>query len=98
MEDKKQKRMIVHVNRLKKFNQREESPTVTNPANQQINMEKNKEEEKQSNTNPATVKWGRGRPRKNVAETNEPTQNNPTHNIPNLQTRNQATQTSNQSR
>ena len=46
MEDKKQKRMIVHVNRLKKFNQREESPTVTSPNNQPINMEKSKEEEK----------------------------------------------------
>ena len=98
MEDKKQKRMIVHVNRLKKFNQREESPTVTSPNNQPIIMEKSKEEDKQTNTNPATVKRGRGRPRKNVAEANEPTQINPTSNIPNLQTRNQATQTRNQSR
>ena len=90
--------MIVHVNRLKKFNQREESPTVTSPNNQPINMGKSKEEDKQTNTNPATVKRGRGRPRKNVAEANEPTQINPTSNIPNLQTRNQATQTRNQSR
>jgi hypothetical protein len=27
--------MVVQVNRLKKFNQREESPTVTSPNNQQ---------------------------------------------------------------
>jgi ribosomal protein L21E len=45
VEDKKQKRTVVHVNRLKKFNQREESPTYTNPNNQQINMENSKEEE-----------------------------------------------------
>jgi CRISPR/Cas system-associated protein Cas5 (RAMP superfamily) len=45
VEDKKQKRTVVHVNRLKKFNRREESPTDTNPNNQQINMENSKEEE-----------------------------------------------------
>ena len=50
MEDKKQKRMIVHVNRLKKFNQREESSTVTSPNNEQINVNKSKEEEKQTIT------------------------------------------------
>jgi hypothetical protein len=29
LEDKKQKRIIVHVNRIKKFNQREDDPTLT---------------------------------------------------------------------
>jgi hypothetical protein len=35
MENKNKKRMVVHVNRLKKFNQREYSPTLTTPNNQQ---------------------------------------------------------------
>ena len=91
--------MVVHVNRLKKFNQREGSSTVTAPANnQQINMENSKKEEKQINSNPPTVKRGRGRPRRNVPEANESTQNYQMRNIQNLQTRNQTTQTRNQSR
>ena len=91
IEDKKQKRTVVQVNRLKKFNQREEGPTETNPNNQQINMENPKQEEKQPNTNPPTVKKGRGRPRKNVRETNESTQKHQMHDIPNRPTRNQTT-------
>jgi ribosomal protein L21E len=98
IEDKKQKRTVVHVNRLKKLNQREEGPTETNPNNQQINMENPKEEEKQPNTNPPTVKRGRGRPRKNVRETNESTEKHQMHDIPNRQTQNQTTQTHNQPR
>jgi ribosomal protein L21E len=98
IDDKKQKRMVVHVNRLKKFNQREEGPIETNPNNQQIDMENPKEEEKQTNNNPPTVKRGRGRPRKNVPETNESTQNYQMRDIPNRQTRNQTTQTRNQPR
>ena len=94
IEDKKQKRTVVHVNRLKKLNQREE----TNPNNQQINMENPKREEKQTNTDPPTVKRGRGRPRKNIRETNESTQKHQIHYIPNRKTRNQTTQTRNQPR
>ncbi len=54
-----------------------------------------KEEEKQTNTNPPTVKRGRGRPRKNLRERNESTQKHQMHDMPNRQTRNQTTQTRN---
>ena len=76
IEDKKQKRMVVHVNRLKKFNQRENSSTLTNPNKQepQENKDTQKAEEIQTNPETTTVKRGRGRPRKNVQLTSETTQ------------------------
>jgi len=69
IEDKNKKRMIVHVNRLKKSNQREESRTVTNTNNlqpQEINTESRETEERHTNQQTTTVRRGRGRPRKNV--------------------------------
>jgi hypothetical protein len=35
LEDKKKKLMVVHVNRLKKFNQRNNNPTLTTPNKKQ---------------------------------------------------------------
>jgi len=105
IEDKKQKRMVVHVNRLKKFNQRENSTTLTNPNKQepQENKDTQKAEEIQTNPETTTVKRGRGRPRKNIQQTSEvpfsePNQNYLIRNSSNRQTRNQTTQTRNQSR
>ena len=105
IEDKKQKRMVVHVNRLKKFNQRENSTTLTNPNKQepQENKDNQKAEEIQTNPETTTVKRGRGRPRKNVQQAtevpfSEPNQNYLIRNSSNRQTRNQTTQTRNQSR
>jgi hypothetical protein len=104
--DKKQKRTVVHVNRLTKFNQREESPTVTNPNIQQpqeINAKSRKTEEKHTNQQTTPVRRGRGRPRKNAPHASEdqlskPAQNHQIHNSLNPRTRNQTTQTPNQSR
>jgi len=105
IEDKKQKRMVVHVNRLKKFNQRENNTTLTNPSKQepQENEDTQKAEEKQTNPETTTVKRGRGRPRKNVQQASkvpfsEPNQNYLIRSSSNRQTRNQTTQTRNQSR
>jgi hypothetical protein len=99
IEDKKQKRMVVHVNRLKKFNRREGNNTVTAPANnQEVEIANSKKEEKKPNTNTPTVKRGQGDPRKNVSDNNESTQNYLMRDIPNRQTRNQTTQTRNQPR
>jgi ribosomal protein L21E len=70
IEDKKQKRMVVHVNRLKKFNQRENSTTLTNPNKQepQENKDTQKAEEIQTNPETTTIKRGRGRPRKMLSK------------------------------
>jgi ribosomal protein L21E len=97
--DKKQKEIVVHVNRLKKFNQREGKDIVTAPANnQEVDIETPKRKEKQPNTNKPTVKRGRGRPQKNVTDTNESTQNYQMRDILDRQTRDQTTQTHNQPR
>jgi ribosomal protein L21E len=99
IEDKKQKRIIVHVNRLKKFKQREGNTTVKNPnilQPQKITTENHPPEEKQT-----TARRGRGRPRKNLPQTSEDQlsktdQNFRTHLNP--RTKDQSTQTRNQSR
>jgi hypothetical protein len=67
--------MVVHVNRLKKFNKRENKPTLTTPNSQQpkeLNTETKKTEEKHTSITPTTtVRRGRGRPRKNVPQAAE---------------------------
>jgi ribosomal protein L21E len=101
MENKNQKRMIVHVNRLKKFKQREDSPTLTNsPQPQEINTETQTAEGKHTNINPptTTAKRGRGRKRKNVQNASNPTPNNNVRNTSNHHTETRNNQTANQSR
>ena len=99
VKDKKQKRMIVHVNRIKKFNQREHdytSPSQLNQQHQIVNADTRRAENKQNNTDPPhPIKRGRGRPRKNIAQTNEPTlkQN---QNTPSLLTQHQNDQSTKQ--
>ncbi len=70
---KNKKRIIVHVNRLKKFNQRQNSSTITNPNNQELqeNTDTQKAEKVQANPEATAVKRGRGRPRKNVQQAGE---------------------------
>jgi hypothetical protein len=98
VEDKKQKRMIVHVNRIKKFNQREHdntSPHQLDQQNQIVNADNRRTEDKQNNTDlPQPVKRGRGRPRKNIAQANEPTLEN--QKTPNLLTQHQNNQNTKQ--
>jgi hypothetical protein len=58
LENKKQKRMVVNVNRLKKFNQRENNTTLTTPNNQQpkeLNTETQKTGEKHTSIIPPTT-------------------------------------------
>jgi ribosomal protein L21E len=88
LEDKKQKRIIVHVNRIKKFNQREDDTTLTHQNNQRpqiINTDTLRTEDKHNNTDPpTTVKRERGHPRKNITQASESTtyQNHKTPNLP----------------
>ena len=100
VKDKKQKRMIVHVNRIKKFNQREHdytSPSQLNQQHQIVNADPRRAENKQNNTDPPhPIKRGRGRPRKNIAQANEPTLKNQTQNTPNLLTQHQNNQSTKQ--
>jgi hypothetical protein len=100
LQDKKHKRIIVHVNRIKKFNQREDT-TLTHQNDQRPQIQKtdtHKTEENQINNNPppTKVKRGRGRPRKNTTQASEPTPNYENHKVPNLTTQNQNTRQSRQ--
>ena len=102
MQDKKQKRLIVHVNRIKKFNQREDTtPTHQNDQRSQIQKtDTHKTEENQINNNPTatTVKRGRGRPRKNTTQASESTPKYQNNKAPNLVTPNQNNQKTRQPR
>ncbi len=102
LQDKKQKRIIVHVNRIKKFNQREDT-TLTHQNDQQSQIQKtdtHRTEEKRINNDPppTTVKRGRGRPRKNTTQASGSDPTNQNNNIPNITTHNQNNRNTKQSR
>jgi hypothetical protein len=88
MIDNMQKHTVVHVNRLKRFNNREIVSTPATLPNNQAPPEITKavpkgEEKSSSNNQPMTsIKRGRGRPRKNVPQNNNPTRYPPPHNHP----------------
>ena len=63
LQDKKQKRIIVHVNRIKKFNQREDDSTFPEQSIQPPQII-NTDTHDNKDLPPTAVKRGRGRPRK----------------------------------
>jgi ribosomal protein L21E len=91
LQDKKQKRIMVHVNRIKKFNRREDDSTFPQQNIQPppiINTDTHRNEDKHNNNDPppTAVRRGRGRPRKNTAQASEPApayQNHITTNLTN---------------
>jgi ribosomal protein L21E len=102
LQDKKQKRMVVHVNRIKKFNPREDT-TLTSQNDQRFQILKtdtHRTEEERINNDPppTTVRRGRGHPRKNTTQASEPKPTYQNHKAPNLTTQNQNKQNTRQSR
>jgi ribosomal protein L21E len=83
LQDKKQKRIIVHVNRIKKFNQREDDSTFPQ-QNIQPPQIINTDIHDNNNPPPTAVRRGRGRPRKNTAQASESTPSYQNHKAPNI--------------
>jgi ribosomal protein L21E len=83
LQDKKRKRIIVHVNRIKKFNQREDDSTFPQ-QNIQPPQIINTDTHDNNDPPPTAVRRGRGRPRKNTAQASKSTPSYQNHKAPNI--------------